>query len=153
MSELLGNKLFFFFFFFKGDYVLLKAPLLYSIQSEIVIDPAGVCLDLTVILKVSAEQLRARVYPLLCTNGSTTALIHSSSHRALKEINRASNTFLKPFTVGAGCALWFLGLFFFFSLPSFLFLYLRLQPPRSSHLSTSGAAASQPQRHQGFPFI
>lgn len=31
-----------------GHYVLLKAPLLHSIQWEIVMDPAGVCLDLMV---------------------------------------------------------------------------------------------------------
>lgn len=106
----------------------------------------------SVILKVSAEKLGARVYPRCVLMARLRRFLTPPSHRALSESNHASNTFLK--TIYSQSRLCFMvpGVFIFLS-PLFLFLCLRLQPPRSSHLSTSGAAASQPQRHQGFPFI
>lgn len=86
--------------------------------------------------------------PPLCNNGSTTALLHSPSHRALTmPPTHFSNHLKSEQAVLYG----FWG--FYFPFPSFLLLHLRLQLPRSSHLSTSGAAASQLYRQQGFPFI
>lgn len=106
----------------------------------------------SVILKVSAEKLGARVYPRCVLIARLRRFFTPPSHSALSESNHASNTFLK--TIYSQSRLCFMvpGVFIFLS-PLFLLLCLRLQPPRSSHLSTSGAAASQAQRHQGFPFI